>query len=193
MHVLDATTTRLRIVLDAAVATNQAQCLVNWRDITATPTFTAGSFRVNTNGVTPIEFAAPPASSTQRVIPYISVFNADTAPILLTIRYVDAGGEGVVYRGRLLPNELVLYADDGAWKKYDAEGDLIVGKQTSLTIRLDEGATYTYVGEAVPGTAHAAASWRVKRITNADTTVLFADGNANFDNIWNDRATLTYA
>lgn len=62
-----------------------------------------------------------------------------------------------------------------------------------LALRLDEGATYTYIGEAQPGTSDAAASWRIKRMTNADSTIVWADGNASFDNIWNNRAALAYS
>lgn len=63
----------------------------------------------------------------------------------------------------------------------------------ALSVRLDEGATYTYIGNAAPGTATSAASWQVKRMTNADSTILFADGNSNFDNIWDNRASLSYS
>lgn len=60
-------------------------------------------------------------------------------------------------------------------------------------LRMDEGATYTYVGEAVPGTLDAAASWRIKRITNASGSIVWADGNSSSDNIWNNRAALAYS
>lgn len=58
--------------------------------------------------------------------------------------------------------------------------------------RVDEGATYTYIGEADAGALVAGAVWRIKRMTNADYTIVWADGNAAFDNVWNDRASLTY-
>lgn len=68
----------------------------------------------------------------------------------------------------------------------------------AYTVRLDDaGSGVTYVGEALPGTAASAASWRVKRITESgtptDTVVEYADGDADFDNIWNDRASLSYS
>lgn len=65
--------------------------------------------------------------------------------------------------------------------------------QTPLTLRYDEGATYTYIGEAAAGTLTSAASWRIKRLTNADNTIIWADGNTNQDNIYDDRASLTYS
>ena len=76
----------------------------------------------------------------------------------------------------------------------DAEGKhlqhLISG---ALAIRLDEGATYTYIGEALPGVVNADAAWRVKRMTNADNTIVWADGDSSFDNVWDDRASLIYS
>lgn len=61
------------------------------------------------------------------------------------------------------------------------------------TVRLDEDATYTYIGKAEPGTETSSASWQIQRMTNADTTILFADGNSAFDKIWDNRASLTYS
>lgn len=46
-----------------------------------------------------------------------------------------------------------------------------------------------YVGEAIPGTASATAAWRIKRVT--PTGVEFA-GTAVFDQVWNNRASLSY-
>lgn len=65
--------------------------------------------------------------------------------------------------------------------------------EASLTLRYDEGATYTYIGNATPGVLTSAAAWRIKRLTNADNTILYADGNANFDNIYDNRAALVYS
>ncbi len=62
-------------------------------------------------------------------------------------------------------------------------------------VRLDEAsATITYVGEAQAGSLTSAASWRVKRISTASGTVItWADGNTNFDNVWDNRASLSYS
>ena len=53
-----------------------------------------------------------------------------------------------------------------------------------------------YIGEAAPGTAVTSALWRIKKLgysgTDA-TSITWADGNTNFDNVWDDRATLTYS
>jgi len=70
---------------------------------------------------------------------------------------------------------------------------------TNLTQLIKEvdfvGTTTVYIGEAQPGTATSSAAWRVKRtvFTGDDSETLFADGNTNFDNIWNNRASLSYS
>jgi len=74
-----------------------------------------------------------------------------------------------------------------------ADGHNVTTMSRGLALRLDEGATYTYIGEAVPGTSEAAASWRIKRMTNADTTIVWAAGTAAFTQVWNNRAALVYS
>lgn len=52
-----------------------------------------------------------------------------------------------------------------------------------------------YQGEATPGVINSVAGWRIKKMIigeDGDVDTLWADGNANFDNVWNDRASLTY-
>ncbi len=69
-------------------------------------------------------------------------------------------------------------------------------ENTIRTAPKSTDATIVYVGEAFPGSATSAAVWKMKRITSASTdnaVVVFADGNQAYDNIWDDRETLTYS
>ena len=54
-----------------------------------------------------------------------------------------------------------------------------------------------YHGHASPGSLASAAVWRIKRITLdtslRPTVTAMAGGNANFGNVWDNRATLTYS
>jgi len=63
-----------------------------------------------------------------------------------------------------------------------------------LAIRLDEQSGVMYVGEASLGASESAAVWRIKSVGTSGTitTVRWADGNAEFDNVWNNRAALSY-
>jgi len=64
---------------------------------------------------------------------------------------------------------------------------------TPFTLRYEDTGTYTYVGEANAGSLEASAVWRVKRLTNSSNTIVWADGDTEFDNVWNDRAGLVYS
>jgi hypothetical protein len=55
-----------------------------------------------------------------------------------------------------------------------------------------------YRAEAQPGTATSAAAWRIRKIdidnaSKGDLSTTWADGNDNFDNVWDDRAILSYS
>lgn len=56
--------------------------------------------------------------------------------------------------------------------------------------------TLIYQGYATPGSQTSDPVWRVKRIqisaVDGDVTESFADGDSSYDNIWDDRVSLTY-
>lgn len=58
-------------------------------------------------------------------------------------------------------------------------------------------ATVTYTGYAPPGTLTSAATWKIKRTTLSnsgnDIAIEWADGNNNFDNVFDNRAGLSYS
>ena len=56
-------------------------------------------------------------------------------------------------------------------------------------------ATVQYKGEAIPGADVADPIWRVCKInvTGDDIDIIWADGNTRFDNIWDNRASLSYS
>jgi hypothetical protein len=64
-----------------------------------------------------------------------------------------------------------------------------------LANQLDQIGAITYIGEATPGTALSSALWRIKKVaeTGPDVTITWADGNSDFDNIWDDRLILSYS
>lgn len=70
---------------------------------------------------------------------------------------------------------------------------LVVSSGGLLTYRIDEGATYSYYGFALPGTDNADNNWRIMRETVANPKeFLWADGDTSFDNNWELRASLVY-
>lgn len=59
----------------------------------------------------------------------------------------------------------------------------------------ESDSTYSYVGEANFNSLESNPVWRIKRIENGATStkIRWADGNTDFDNIWDNRASLTYS
>lgn len=61
--------------------------------------------------------------------------------------------------------------------------------------RVDEASsTVIYIGQAIPGSQDSAAMWLIKKIIISGATVstLYANGSSAYDQVWNNRAALTY-
>lgn len=72
----------------------------------------------------------------------------------------------------------------------------LILEASKYTKLIDTDGNYTYIGEAIPGTATTAASWRIQRVDAAndpDLEIKWADSSADFDQVWDDRTTLTYS
>lgn len=80
---------------------------------------------------------------------------------------------GKDYIGRIKPDDKTEAFD------YDGSGNLI------------------YFGSAEPGSAKNAAKWKISKLTydgsNKLLDIQWADGDLEEDNVWNDRASLTYS
>lgn len=68
---------------------------------------------------------------------------------------------------------------------------------TDQAVQLDiASSTVTYIGKAPVGTATGAAGWKVSKLTSnaeGDLAITYADGNASYDNVWDNRAALSYS
>lgn len=115
MIVLDGTTKKIQVVLAGAVASNQANCVAAWRDITTT-TYTPGSTETVTNNTTDVDFVGSPAASTQRVVDFLNVYNADTADITVTIKSDNFGVERILYKATLAAGETLTYTGANGWQ-----------------------------------------------------------------------------
>ncbi len=65
---------------------------------------------------------------------------------------------------------------------------------TLVAIKVDQpSSTIIYVGEAAIASLASEAVWRIKKIdTTSGVIITWADGDSQFDNVWNDRTTITY-
>lgn len=86
-------------------------------------------------------------------------------------------------------------------EEHGAAGDVSTGRRLKYTqsvplaMQVDPASlTVTYIGQAKPGTATSSALWRIKKIdTTSGTVITFADGDDLFDNVWDNRASLSYS
>jgi len=72
---------------------------------------------------------------------------------------------------------------------------VVIHEPDVLKEKIDEAsASITYIGRAQCGANEAAAVWQICRlaISGTVTTKEWADGDGKLNNVWNDRATLTY-
>ena len=117
---LDATTKSLEITTSSTADTDY---VVSWVDMTSS-TFTPGdgSGTINTIGTTII--VAAPASSTQRGVKSISVFNRHaTTAQTVTVKKDVSGTEYTLFKATLAAGESLQWTDGGEWCCFDASGD----------------------------------------------------------------------
>lgn len=103
--------------------------------------------------------------------------DANLIPTVTAVSYVD--GETPVE----------LYADP-------VTHSLISASTPTLKTILDDYTTtsVTYIGKATTGTATASATWQIQKIDETTGMIItWADGDSSFNNIWDNRASLTYA
>jgi len=153
-------------------------------------------------------FIPNPTANTVNEVAYVrkaievSVFNNDTAghTILISIEDVNGLASVPIYQFDLGINERAQYTVDQGWQTYDANGlkkntDLVVVNK-NFAVRLDKvSGTVSYVGQALPGSSPASAVWMIKRLTEVagDLTIEYADGNDDYDNVWDNRLILSYS
>lgn len=142
MIVLSEITDNFRIVLGGAITTNQLQCVTSWRDRTST-TFVAGRTTVLTNNTTDVNLASAPASNTQRIVDFMSVYNADTVNATVTIKLNANGTDFILFKTTLATGETIQYnegkgfyvvANSGAIKTSINQGNNTIGSSLTAVV-----------------------------------------------------------
>lgn len=94
-----------------------------------------------------------------------------------------------------------IQAGDGINISDNGDGTITISSEDGMAYatRLDQddsGLIY-YRGEAVVGSVTSSPAWRIQRITftdgSDDIIIQWADGDALFNNIWDNRVSLTYS
>lgn len=137
MIILNVTTDKIEAILSGAITTNQLPCYTSWRDRTST-TFVAGRTVINTNSGSAVDISGSPASSTQRLIDEISVYNADTVNATVTIRFNANGTTYILFQVTLAPTETLKYQE--------GEGFFVTASTGARKLSINQGANATSTG-----------------------------------------------
>ena len=129
MLILATTTDKIQVLLTSAVTTNQLDCIATYKDISTTAYFGSSPTLVTTNNTTAVDLVPAPASNVQRIVDFISVYNADTVNAIVTIRINRNGSTGVLFKCILSTNELLVYVEGKGWNIHSSSG---LSKQSLL-------------------------------------------------------------
>lgn len=97
------------------------------------------------------------------------------------------------------PTQTSAYQRDGKKESVELtdDGDVPVSsvfKAQAFRTDATSTADVTYLGWATPGTTTSSASWKIAKVDeSSDAFITWADGNANYDNVWDDRVSLSYS
>jgi len=90
----------------------------------------------------------------------------------------------------------VVDESNGNKSVINTHGDIHVASfDQLLAMQVDEAsASVTYQGWATIGSSTASAVWRIRKISKSGnvTSITWADSDSSFNNIWDNRASLTY-
>ena len=111
--------------------------VASYVDVTTT-TYTPGSNNTATNNTTAVTAVAAPASSTERQIKLMTVYNADTVAATLTLRYNDNGTTRILTNTTLNPGDSLIYTDGEGFRVIDTNGNI---KQLAGTTAVAAGGT----------------------------------------------------
>jgi hypothetical protein len=115
MIILSNTNEKIQVSLGYAITTTEMSCIVSYRDTTSS-SITPIRNVTYTNGTSAIDLVDSPASSTQRVIDYISVYNSDSSTNTVTIGFLTASTSYRLAVIQLAPGEKLEYHDGCGFK-----------------------------------------------------------------------------
>jgi hypothetical protein len=88
----------------------------------------------------------------------------------------------------------ILYRDIGDGT--GAHGPIMDMPRHTTAFDYNAGGSPVYIGKAAFGSAKSAAVWQIQRLVYTGdnlTDILWADGDTEFDNVWDNRAGLSYS
>lgn len=189
MIILQDTNDSIEILLGGAITTSQLPYYAAWADTTAT-TFAAGQSNGTSNGATPVTVVSSPAASTTRTLKFLSVYNADTVPTTLTVRFNDNATTRILTSIVLQTGDRLEYTDTIGFRVTTAAGVLKTGTTTValnpfLHGSINPADTQTYyigsVADLGPGITNSAgrrvSSMATGRVTQVGVSIFIGGTN----------------
>lgn len=124
MIVIDAITKSLEMVLGGAITTTQLPYLSCYVDLTVT-TYVPKEKDGASNSATAVTVVDPPVAGTQRQVKLITVYNQDTVPAVVTVRYNDNGTTRILVTVTLAVGSTLFYTDAEGWRVLLTDGSLL--------------------------------------------------------------------
>ena len=123
MIILTNTTDKIQVKLGGSVATNQLKCFASYRDTTSTSISPLRN-AISTNNTTYVDLVGSPASSTQRIVDYISIQNTDTGSNNVTITFNDNGTLYELFVTNLAAGEKIEFQEGQGFKVLTNAGSI---------------------------------------------------------------------
>jgi hypothetical protein len=121
MIILTTTSDKIQVVLGGSVTTNQLKCFASYTDTTTT-SVTPGRNALVTNNTTDVDLVPSPASSTQRLVSYLSVYNSDTVSSTITINLYTTSTTYKLITITLSSGERIEYQQGEGFKVFASNG-----------------------------------------------------------------------
>lgn len=129
---LDNTTKKLQVILGGSVATNECPITAGFADVRkdslAGGNESQSVFKSDdaiTTGASAVDVVDPPPTGVRRRITDLSVYNADTTSVTVTVRlYVDASTTRVLFKATLQTLENLYYSESMGFYAVDVNGNM---------------------------------------------------------------------
>lgn len=132
MIVLDTTTKSLEVILNGTVTANQLPIVASFVDVTAT-SYLPGATDTQTNSATAVTVVSAPITDTQRQVKLLTIYNADTAAAVVTLRYNDNGTVRIIIKASIAAGSTIVYTDGEGFRVIDSGGGIIGTGPTGAT------------------------------------------------------------
>jgi hypothetical protein len=122
MLILGTTTDKIQVTLSSAITTNQLDCIATYKDITTSAYSGSAPILVTTNNTTAVDLVPAPASNTQRIVDFISIYNNDTANATVIVTINRNGSIGILFKCTLKTSESLVYSEGAGWNIHSNDG-----------------------------------------------------------------------